>query len=37
LAENSVFKPIRKGTFGVIDGEYEYITYLIRKKESFGP
>ena len=37
LAQNSVFKPIRKGTFGVIDGEYEYITYLDTQKGELRP
>lgn len=37
LAGNSVFKPIRKGTFGVIDGEYEYITYLDTQKGELRP
>lgn len=37
LAQNSVFKPIRKGTVGVIDGEYEYITYLDTQKGELRP
>ena len=37
LAENSVFKPLRKGTFGVIDGDYEYITYLDTQKGELRP
>ena len=32
LERNSVFKPLRHGSVGVIDGEYEYVFYLETKK-----
>lgn len=28
LQDNSTFKPLRHGTVGVIDGEYQYVVYL---------
>jgi len=37
VAKNSVFKPLRQGTFGVIDGEYEYIVHLATQEGELRP
>jgi len=37
LAKNSVFKPLRHGTIGVIDGEYQYVLDLDTQKGSLRP
>jgi arylsulfatase A-like enzyme len=37
LERNSVFKPLRKGSVGVIDGQYEYVVYLDSQKGALRP
>ena len=37
LERNSVFKPLRRGTVGVIDGEYQYVYYLETQKGALRP
>lgn len=37
LAESNIFKPLHRGTFGVIDGDYEYIAYLDTQKGELRP
>jgi arylsulfatase A-like enzyme len=37
LEKNSVFKPLRHGTIGVIDGEYQYVLDLDTQKGSLRP
>ena len=34
---NSVFKPLRHGSVGVIDGQYEYVFYLDSQKGELRP
>ena len=34
---NSVFKPLRHGTVGVIDGQYQYVVYLDTQKGELRP
>jgi hypothetical protein len=33
---NSVFKPLRDGSVGVIDGQYQYVVYLDSQKGVLG-
>ena len=35
--KNSVFKPVRHGTVGVIDGQYQYLVYLDTRKGALRP
>ena len=35
--KNSVFKPLRHGTIGVIDGQYQYVFYLDTHKGELRP
>jgi arylsulfatase A-like enzyme len=37
LERNSVFKPLRHGTVGVIDGQYQYIVYLDTQQGALRP
>jgi len=37
LERNSIFKPLRHGTIGVIDGEYQYVVYLDTQKGELRP
>lgn len=37
LERNSVFKPLRHGTVGVIDGEYQYVVELESQKGKLRP
>jgi arylsulfatase A-like enzyme len=37
LERNSIFKPLRKGTLGVIDGEYQYVVYLDNQNGDLRP
>jgi arylsulfatase A-like enzyme len=37
LERNSVFKPLRRGTVGVIDGQYQYVYYLETQKGVLRP
>ena len=37
LAKNSVFKPLRRGALGVIDGQYQYVFYLDTHKGELRP
>jgi arylsulfatase A-like enzyme len=37
LERNSIFKPLRHGSVGVIDGEYEYVFYLDTQKGELRP
>jgi arylsulfatase A-like enzyme len=37
LQKNSVFRPIRTGTVGVIDGQYQYVVYLDTKRGVLRP
>ena len=37
LQKNSVFRPLRTGTVGVIDGQYQYVVYLDTKKGELRP
>ena len=37
LERNSVFKPLHRGTIGVIDGEYQYVYYLDTHKGALRP
>jgi arylsulfatase A-like enzyme len=37
LERNSVFKPLRNGTVGVIDGQFEYVVYLDSQKGELRP
>ena len=37
LEKNSVFKPLRHGTVGVIDGEYQYVLDLDTQKGWLRP
>ena len=37
LEKNSVFKPLRRGTVGVIDGQYQYVFYLDAQKGELRP
>jgi arylsulfatase A-like enzyme len=37
LERNSVFKPLHRGTVGVIDGEYQYVFYLDSQKGALRP
>ncbi len=37
LERNSIFKPLRHGAVGVIDGEYEYVYYLDTQKGELRP
>jgi arylsulfatase A-like enzyme len=37
LEKNSVFKPLHRGTLGVIDGQYQYVVYLDTKKGELRP
>jgi arylsulfatase A-like enzyme len=37
LERNSVFKPLHRGSIGVIDAEYEYIFYLDSQKGALRP
>jgi arylsulfatase A-like enzyme len=37
LERNSVFKPLRHGTVGVIDGEYQYVVELGTQKGALRP
>ena len=37
LERNSVFKPLRHGTVGVIDGQYQYLVYLNTQKGARRP
>jgi arylsulfatase A-like enzyme len=35
--KNSVFKPLRHGSVGVIDGQYQYVVYLDTQKGDLRP
>ena len=35
--KNSIFKPLRHGTVGVIDGQYQYVFYLDSQKGELRP
>src|SRR5262249_17965975 len=37
LERNSVFKPLHRGTLGVIDGEFQYVYYLETHKGALRP
>ena len=37
LERNSTFKPVRKGSVGVIDGEYQYVVYLDSQRGELRP
>jgi arylsulfatase A-like enzyme len=37
LQRNSLFKPLRHGTVGVIDGRYQYVLYLDTQKGELRP
>ena len=37
LERNSVFKPLGRGSVGVIDGQYEYVVYLDSHKGALRP
>ncbi len=37
LERNSVFKPLHRGSVGVIDGQYQYVFYLDTKKGLLRP
>ena len=37
LERNSIFRPLRNGSFGVIDGEYQYVVYLDSQKGELRP
>ena len=37
LEKNSIFKPLRHGTIGVIDGQYQYVVYLDTQKGALRP
>ena len=37
LQRNSVFKPLRRGSVGVIDGQYQYVLYLETQKGDLRP
>jgi arylsulfatase A-like enzyme len=37
LERNSVFKPVRRGTLGVIDGEFQYVFELESQKGALRP
>jgi arylsulfatase A-like enzyme len=37
LEKNSIFKPLRHGTIGVIDGKYQYVLDLDAKKGTLRP
>ena len=36
LERNSVFRPLRHGTVGVIDGQYQYVLDLDTKRARFA-
>jgi hypothetical protein len=36
-SRNSVFKPLRDGSVGVIDGQYQYVVYLDSQKGVLRP
>jgi arylsulfatase A-like enzyme len=37
LERNSIFRPLRHGTFGVIDGQYQYVLNLATQKGALRP
>jgi len=37
LERNSVFKPLRHGSVGLIDGQYQYVYYLDTNKGELRP
>jgi arylsulfatase A-like enzyme len=37
LEKNSVFKPVRNGSVGVIEGEFQYVVYLDTQKGELRP
>jgi arylsulfatase A-like enzyme len=37
LQDNSIFKPLRHATVGVIDGEYQYVVYLPTNEAALRP
>lgn len=37
LQDNSIFKPLRHGTVGVIDGQYQYVVFLNTQEGALRP
>jgi len=37
LETNSIFKPLHRGSIGVIDAEYQYVFYLDSQKGALRP